>query len=169
MKRILVVAAIAAWYSAGALGAAAQTEVPKSFSDAEQDVLALEEQMDALLRSNSAERTALWAEEMVYINNNGAVFDKARLAPAVSAGEVKMESLEVTERKIRVYGDVAVVTALERMRASFRGKEPRDHVQRYTRIWARRDGKWYRSKRPRPRIRLPKPSGSMPAVQNTPL
>jgi carboxymethylenebutenolidase len=114
----------------------------KSVGGPEQEVLALEEQMDALLRSNSPERTALWAEEMVYINNNGAVFDKTRLAAAVSAGEVKMESLEVTERKIRVYGDLAVVTALERMRASFHGKESRDHVQRYTRIWARRSGKW---------------------------
>jgi hypothetical protein len=34
-----------------------------SESEAAKEVLALEDQMDALLRSNSAERTALWAEE----------------------------------------------------------------------------------------------------------
>jgi carboxymethylenebutenolidase len=114
----------------------------KSVSDAEQEVRELEEQVETLQRANSAERTALWAEDLVYINNEGAVFDKARLAPAVSAGEVKIESLEVTERKIRVYDDVAIVTAKEDMRASFHGKAPRDFVQRYTRAWARRGGKW---------------------------
>jgi uncharacterized protein (TIGR02246 family) len=111
-------------------------------SRAEQEVLALEEQMEGLQRSNSAGRTALWAEDMVYINNNGAVFDKARLAPAVSAGEVKVDSLEVTERKIRVYRDVAVVTALEHMRANYHQRGLRDFVQRYTRVWVRRDSKW---------------------------
>jgi putative tryptophan/tyrosine transport system substrate-binding protein len=121
---------------------AANLKSVKSVNDAEQEVLALEEQMEALQRSNSAERTALWAEDMVYINNKGAVFDKARLAPAVPAGEVKIESLEVSERKIRVYGDVAVVTALEHMRASFHGRGLRDFVQRYTRVWTRRGGKW---------------------------
>ena len=113
-----------------------------ALGQAEQEVLVLEEQMEALQRSNSEARTALWAEDMVYINNNGAVFDKSRLAPAVSAGEVKIESLEVTERKIRVYGDVAVVTALEHMRASFHKKDTREFWQRFTRVWAWQSGKW---------------------------
>jgi metallo-beta-lactamase class B len=109
---------------------------------AEQEVLALEDQMDALLRSNSEARIALWADDLVYITNKGAVLDKTRVAEQVSTAQVHVESLEVTERKVRVYGDVAVVTALERMRASYHGKETRDQVQRYTRVWARRGGNW---------------------------
>jgi len=111
-------------------------------SQAQQEVLALEEQMETFQRSDSEARIALWAEDLVYIGNNGVAHGKTSHARAVSAGEVKTESLEVTERKIRVYGDVALVTALERMRASFHGKEARDVVQRYTRVWVRRNAKW---------------------------
>jgi hypothetical protein len=77
--------------------AAAQSTV-----SAEQEVLALEERMEALQRSDSAERTALWADDLVYIGNDAGVHDKASLSRAVLAGEVKTESFQVTERKIRV-------------------------------------------------------------------
>jgi ABC-type uncharacterized transport system substrate-binding protein len=62
-------------------------------SQAEREVLALEEQMESLQRANSAERTTLWADDLVYIGNDAAVHDKSSLARAVSAGEVKVESL----------------------------------------------------------------------------
>src|SRR5712692_295747 len=109
---------------------------------AEQEVLALEEQMEALQRSNSEARTALWAEDLIYIGNNGVAHDKTSLARAISAGEVKTESLEVTDRKVRIYGDTAVVTAMQHEKASYHGREARDVVQRYTRVWARSNAKW---------------------------
>jgi len=125
-----------------ALAQNTRRETAESTAGAEQEVLALEEQWEALQRSDSAQRTTLWADDLVYIGNDGRTHDKPSLSRAVSAGEVKTESLEVTERKIRVYGDVAVVTALERKRASFHEKEPRDFEQRYTPVWARRNSMW---------------------------
>ncbi len=107
-----------------------------------QEVAALEEQMEALQRSNSEARTALWAEDLVYIGNNGAAHDKTRLARAVTAGEARTESLAVTDRNVRVYDDMAVVTAMEHMKASFHGRETRDVVERYTRVWLKRERKW---------------------------
>lgn len=111
-------------------------------SEAAKEVLALDDEIEALLRSNSPERTALWAGDLVYITNHGAVLDKASVAKQVLTDQVHVESLEFAETRVRVYGDLAVVTALERMRASFHGKDARDLVQRYTRIWLRRGGKW---------------------------
>ena len=117
-----------------------QTAEQTESSDSAKQVLALEEQMEALQRSNSAKRTALWADDLVYIGNDSRVHDKLSLARAVSAGEVKIESLDVSDRKIRVYGDLAIVTATEKRKASFHGKEPQDQTLQYTRVWARRSG-----------------------------
>ena len=64
----------------------------------------------------------MWADDLIYITNRGAVMDKARVARQDVTDQVHVESLEVAERKVTVYGDVAVVTALERMRASYRVK-----------------------------------------------
>ena len=111
-------------------------------SDTAQTILALEEQMEALQRANNPDRTALWGEDLVCIGNDSAVHDKASLVRAVSAGEAKTESLQVSERKIRVYGDAAIVTAKQEMRASFHGQPPSHVVQRYTRVWTRRGSKW---------------------------
>jgi len=122
--------------------AAIRPATTQSTVSIEQEILALEERMEALQRSDSAERTALWAGDLVYIGNDGRVHDKPSLSRAISAGEAKAESLEVTERKVRVYGDVAVVTALEHKRASFHGRDARDFLQRYTRVWVRRGGTW---------------------------
>ena len=111
-------------------------------SDSANAILALDEQMEAMQHANDPARASLWADDLVYIGANGRVHDKASIAQAVAAGDVKTESLDVTDRQIRAYGDVAIVTATERVRASFHNMPPADFVQHYTRVWARRDNRW---------------------------
>jgi non-heme chloroperoxidase len=120
----------------------AQASQSSAHSQSEREVLALEEQMEALQRSDSQARVALWSEDLIYIGNNGVAHDKTSLAKAVSAGEVKTEFLDVADRRVRVYDDAAVVTAMEHRKASFHGKQPRDLVLRYMRVWIKREGKW---------------------------
>ena len=110
-------------------------------TESENEIRSLEEQMDALLRSNDRSRTALWADDLVYIGNDAAMHNKADLTRAVAGGEVNVESLEVSQRRIRVYGDLAIVTGMEQRRASFDTK-PQDETLQYTRVWARRSSAW---------------------------
>jgi len=81
------------------------------------------------------------AEDYVAITPLGQVTTKQDTLSARKSGQLRYDSINVTDMVVRVYGDTAVVTA----RADVRGRQLGEDFSgpyRYTRVWVRRSGHW---------------------------
>ena len=81
------------------------------------------------------------AEDYVAITPLGQVTTKQDSLSARKSGQLRYDTINVTDMVIRVYGDTAVVTA----RADVKGHQLGEDFSgpyRYTRVWVRRSGHW---------------------------
>ena len=81
------------------------------------------------------------ADDYVAITPLGQVTTKLEAISARRSGQLRYESMNVTEMVVRLYGDTAVVTA----RADVKGHQLGEDFSgpyRYTRVWVRRNGRW---------------------------
>ena len=81
------------------------------------------------------------AEDYVAITPLGQVTTKQDTVSARKSGQLKYDTINVTDMVVRVYGDTAVVTA----RADVKGHKLGEDFSgpyRYTRVWVRRTGHW---------------------------
>lgn len=132
MRRMLLVAATLA-ATAPAMG---QT------STAEKELMTLAKELDAAFAKNDTVfLDRVNAEDWTLISPEGEVKSKAQVQKEMKDGTFKIESVETSEMKARVYGDAGVVTGRSRMKARYKGK-PIDGTDRWTDVYIKRDGKW---------------------------
>ena len=81
------------------------------------------------------------AEDYVAISPLGQVTTKRDTVSARKSGQLRYDTIDVSDMVVRVYGDMAVVTA----RADVKGHQLGEDFSgpyRYTRVWVRRTGHW---------------------------
>ena len=81
------------------------------------------------------------ADDYVAITPLGQVTTKQEALSARRSGQLRYESMNITDMVVRLYGDTAVVTA----RADVKGHKLGEDFSgpyRYTRVWVRRNGHW---------------------------
>ena len=81
------------------------------------------------------------AEDYVAISPLGQVTTKQDSLSARKNGQLRYDTIDVSDMVVRVYGDTAVVTA----RADVKGHQLGEDFSgpyRYTRVWVRRTGHW---------------------------
>jgi ketosteroid isomerase-like protein len=81
------------------------------------------------------------ADDYVAITPLGQITTKQDAISARRSGQLRYESINVTDMVVRLYGDTAVVTA----RADVKGHQLGEDFSgpyRYTRVWVRRNGRW---------------------------
>ena len=81
------------------------------------------------------------ADDYVAITPLGQVTTKKDSISARKSGQLRYDSIDVTDMVVRIYGDTAVVTA----RADVKGHQLGEDFSgpyRYTRVWVRRAGHW---------------------------
>jgi ketosteroid isomerase-like protein len=81
------------------------------------------------------------AEDYVAITPLGQVTTKQDTVSARKSGQLRYETIDVSDMVVRIYGDTAVVTA----RADVKGHQLGEDFSgpyRYTRVWVRRTGRW---------------------------
>lgn len=81
------------------------------------------------------------AEDYVAITPLGQVTTKRDTLSARRSGQLRYDTIDVSDMVVRVYGDTAVVTA----RADVKGHQLGEDFSgpyRYTRVWVRRTGHW---------------------------
>ena len=81
------------------------------------------------------------ADDYVAITPLGQVTTKQDTLSARKSGQLRYDTIDVTDMVVRVYGDTAVVTA----RADVKGHQLGEDFSgpyRYTRVWVRRSGHW---------------------------
>ncbi len=95
----------------------------------------------ALLASNIGELDHLLADDYLGVTANGTLETKADLLALRRTGTTHITGLTLSDLKVRVYGDTAVVTSRAELAGSNGGTDISGHY-RYTRVYNRRNGAW---------------------------
>jgi ketosteroid isomerase-like protein len=113
-------------------------------TDAEQMILRLEQEgREATLKNDVEANDRLLADNWININPDGSVTTKARLMELLKTSPFKIMSIDTDEVMVRVYGDAAVVTGRSTSkRAGQAAGEIVTRQVRFTRVYARRQGRW---------------------------
>ncbi len=108
----------------------------------EQQILALHEAGDrALMTSDLAVLSRIFADDYVQYNENGKAFTKQDVLSNFRTGAIRYPSIVSTERRIRVFGDTAVVHGSESDEVEAEGK--RFSVRYvYLDVLRKSDGEW---------------------------
>ena len=123
---------------------AAQTTSAKTNQNnkTEQELLKANQEYDtALLRGDAAALDRLYADEFVYTNPDGEIRDKAQQLAFTRSGDLKFQSAQSSDVKVRVYGKTAVMTGRFNAKGTFKG-ENIDVRERYTAVWVKQNGRW---------------------------
>jgi ketosteroid isomerase-like protein len=106
------------------------------------EIVDLEHQArEASIRRDADFSQRTLAEDYVAITPLGQVTTKQDTVSARKSGQLRYDTIDVSDMVVRVYGDTAVVTA----RADVKGHQLGEDFSgpyRYTRVWVRRTGHW---------------------------
>jgi hypothetical protein len=107
-----------------------------------QQVLDLERQArEATLKRDAEFSERTLSDDYVAITPLGQVINKTDTITARRSGQLRYDSIDVSDLVVRLYGNTAVVTA----RAEVRGRDLGEEFNgpyRYTRVWVKRNGRW---------------------------
>lgn len=94
---------------------------------------------DAALKGDPSWAEKNLADDFVRIMTDGRVLDKQQFIDNFK--KTKFEAIDFTDRKIRVYGDSAIVNTTANVKGTTDGKDI-SGTNRATRVWARVKGQW---------------------------
>lgn len=95
----------------------------------------------AILSDNTTGVSDLLADSYIGIGPDGTISTKAEDLQSRTSGQQIINSLDVEDRKIRIFGTTAVVTSKVRVRGMYSGL-PLLGEYRYTRVWNLEHGRW---------------------------
>jgi ketosteroid isomerase-like protein len=142
MKKLVYTLGITTILSLNSICSADGEAVPEAIMRLEREWSA------AVLGHDIATVERLIAGDFVGIDGRGLISDKAgeireatasTSGPSTPAFEILSEVL--SDMTVRVYGNVAICTALNSEKARFKGKEISPRYRRTT-VWIQRDGSW---------------------------
>jgi len=81
------------------------------------------------------------ADDFVGIGPRGFILTKDEWLARHKSGDLRYESFELDEVKIRVYGDAAVLTGRETTKVKYRGQDQQGQF-RTTEVFVTQDGRW---------------------------
>ena len=121
--------------SAPVSASATSENVDQLLSKMEQDWV------DALLKGDATFQDSILADDYIGVAPDGRISTKAQSVDEVRSGAFKTESMSINGIKVRVFGDVAVVTYGQSEKSQFQGKDTSGRSL-WTDIFVKRNGKW---------------------------
>ena len=85
--------------------------------------------------------SSLLAEEFVITVEDGSVYSKAEYISHSADANVHVEVAELSDLKVRIHGDTAIVTGAYHERGDSNGKRY-EYRDRLTDVWMKSGGKW---------------------------
>ena len=95
----------------------------------------------AVVKADVATLEKLTSDDYILINANGELSDKPTTMNNIKTGVIKLTANEVSDLKVRVYGNTAVVTGKSTAKGTIGGRELKGPVM-FTRVYVKKDGKW---------------------------
>lgn len=107
-----------------------------------QQIQSLEARLtEAMKTSNVQELDALIANDLIFTSHTGQLFTKQDDLDSHSSGNVEIFTIDASEQKIRIEGNVAIVSVLLDISGSFYGNTEVGFY-RFTRIWKDHGNNW---------------------------
>ena len=126
-----------------AVSAPAQT--PKLFAESTRStetLIALENKwVDALQNADTATLNAILADGYVDTDDRGVRSGKQGIFSVLKSGDLKFESVSVSDMQVYTYGNAAVVTGNSEERGSFKGEPLTPHIV-FTDTFIQQNGNW---------------------------
>jgi ketosteroid isomerase-like protein len=139
MKRFLIVIALLTLVSVPAM---AQTQRKESKVDAKavstlSDVA--RRTMQFSLARDAKMFDSMVADDFITTDATGRIFDKKQEMEIISSSNFKLESLEMDNFQVRMFGDTAVVTSRSNVKGSYNGQDISGRYQ-VTQVFQRKPG-----------------------------
>jgi len=111
-------------------------------SDANAKIMALENKWnEAYLKAEIAALNSLLADDFIITVEDGSTYSKPGYIAHAGDANVKVEVAEISDVRVRMHGNTAVVTGAYHERGTSKGK-PYEYHDRYTDIWQSSGGNW---------------------------
>ena len=108
----------------------------------EKDILALEEErFGAMIARDFPRLQLLVHDELMYTHSSGVVDGKASWLDSMKSGRVKYKKAQCTERKVRMYGDTALITGRAQIEAEI-GGQPKTLKLLFLNAWTKTPQGW---------------------------
>jgi len=110
-------------------------------SAAEQEIIKLEQTVsDAQIKKDRPTLERLMTDDYLYTHSNGSVFNKAQEIAESMSSDVQWTDAKFADVKVRIFGDVAVLTASETLQGAAKGYAT--GARRITDVFVKRNGRW---------------------------
>jgi ketosteroid isomerase-like protein len=81
------------------------------------------------------------ADDIITTDPSGRVTDKAQDKTDLSSGDFKIQAEELSDLKVHIYGNTAVVAGTNTVSGTYKGQDMSGKY-RFTDTWVKRNGKW---------------------------
>lgn len=109
---------------------------------ASQKILALEKEWNTAYRQGDVDKmNSLLADDFIITIEDGRTFSKSGYIAFNGNSQVHVDVSEMSELKVRLHGDAAVVTGAYHEKGTDKGK-PYEYHDRLTDVWMDFGGKW---------------------------
>ena len=123
---------------AAASGSAASNDAGK----VEQEIKQLESRrFRAMIDGDTGALAGILADELIYTHSSGRTDTKAQFIASLQSGELKYETINTDDVKVRIYGAAAVVTGQASIKLKSKGQEL-DLQLRYTDVFVKHGRAW---------------------------
>ncbi len=95
----------------------------------------------AMLHSDTVQMEALIDDNLQFVIPGGMVVDKAMDLENYRTGGMQVSRLELSDSKVDIHENVAIVSATADMKGSFQGN-PFEGIFKILRVWNKKDGQW---------------------------
>jgi ketosteroid isomerase-like protein len=96
---------------------------------------------DTYRRGDVAGMQALLADDFIITVEDGNTFSKSGYLAHTADSELRVQVSDMTDLKVRMHGNVAVVTGAYHEKGTSKGKPYESH-DRFTDMWVRNNGDW---------------------------
>jgi ketosteroid isomerase-like protein len=124
------------------LPAHARTRAPHASKPVLHKIAALEHKLQAAeMNNNTSVMANMLADDYVGISPDGTLVSKAETLMAYKTGSIHFTAMTTSERKIRVYGNTAVVISKDKVAGTHNGNDLTG-TYRYTRVYHLTGANW---------------------------
>jgi ketosteroid isomerase-like protein len=95
----------------------------------------------ATIKEGAAAVDQYEADDITDTDPSGRVTDKAQDKTDLSSGDLKFQSIELSDLKVHIYGNTAVAAGTSTIKGMYKGQDISGRY-RFTDTWVKRNGKW---------------------------
>lgn len=112
-------------------------------NDTAELILAIERGIMAAIKAkDTAALAPMLADEFIYRTHFGAEADKDQFLESIVSFPVEILSLRGDELRVDVFGEVAILTGVQRAEARLPDHEPEESAVAFTDVFVQRSGRW---------------------------